>query len=241
MTPAAADISVLFDLDGTLLDHVGASDAAVIEALTGSWNPDVPVQEEYVLAEWARLETIHMGEFLSGTIDFAEQRRRRLRGLLASLGDERVWDDAAADLAFTAYLSAYEANWRAFDDVAPTLEVLSRLGVSIAILTNGDRDQQLAKASTLGLPENVRVIVPADVGAAKPAAEAFIGACDAVGWEPHRVVYVGDNAEVDARGSRAAGLRACWLNRTGLESPFDPVDEVVEISRLAQLVDLLSN
>lgn len=235
----AVTTAVMFDLDGTLLDHVGASDAAVLDAVAESWLPGRPVAPDEVLAEWARLEALHMGEYLTGTIDFAEQRRRRLRGLLAALGDDRPYDDDGADAAFTAYLSAYEANWRAFDDVEPTLGALARLGVPYAVLTNGDRDQQLAKAATLRLPDGVRVLTPADVGAAKPSATAFTVACESLGWVRDRVLYVGDNPDADARGSRAAGLNACWLNRTDHASPFQPAEGITEIKRLGELVGLL--
>jgi hypothetical protein len=40
-----------------------------------------------------------MGEYLAGAIDFTEQRRRRLRGFLATFGGIGPSDDAAADAA----------------------------------------------------------------------------------------------------------------------------------------------
>ncbi|MFC4785443.1 hypothetical protein ACT8ZV_13270 [Nocardioides sp. MAHUQ-72] len=67
------------------------------------------------------------------------------------LGDVRELDDRQADEAFLAYLSAYEASWRPFDDVRPTFDWLCEAGVEHAILSNGDRDQQLAKVAALGL------------------------------------------------------------------------------------------
>lgn len=232
-------VSVLFDLDGTLLDHVGASNSAVIDALDRAWMPGHDLSEERVLAEWARLEALHMAEYLAGEVDFAEQRRRRLRGLLASAGDERVLDDVAADLAFKAYLAAYESHWHAFPDVAPTVRQLHKRGVPFAMLSNGDRGQQLSKAASLELPIGARVLVPADVGAAKPDAAAFIGACEALQWDPRRVLYVGDNPEVDARGSRFAGLSACWVNRTSEPSPFEADEGIHEIEDLRGLVELV--
>lgn len=227
---------ILFDLDGTLLDHEGSSAAAVLDALA-TWLPGVEVDDEAVVARWSELERVHMAEYLAGSIDFHEQRRRRLRAFLATYGGIGLSHDAEADATFAVYASSYERSWRAFDDVGPALSRLAATGAAVAILTNGDRVQQTAKVTSMALPIDVTVLVPADVGAAKPSPLAFVRACEMLGWAPDEVVYVGDNFEVDVRGSAEAGLSACWLNRSG-----GPVPDGVPVphTRLTSLSELVT-
>ncbi|MDA8117048.1 MAG: HAD hydrolase-like protein [Actinomycetota bacterium] len=48
---------------------------------------------------------------------------------------------------------------------------------------------------------------------AKPAAAAFLEACDRLGTVPGATIHVGDNLRIDAEGPTVAGLVAVWLQR----------------------------
>ncbi len=66
-----------------------------------------------------------------------------------------------------------------------------------------------AKLQALGLSDYVDVAVSAterDVDAFKPDPRGFLVACERWNLAPERVLYVGDRAEVDAVGARAAGM-----------------------------------
>jgi phosphoglycolate phosphatase-like HAD superfamily hydrolase len=88
--------AVLFDLDGTLMDHDAARDAAIAELLSG---------DRALAGEWRRLEAIHYDEYAAGRCSFQEQRRRRVRGIHAAMGAEAP-ADAVCDEWFAAYLAA---------------------------------------------------------------------------------------------------------------------------------------
>ncbi len=79
--------AVLFDIDGTLLDHESASTASL---QARRWRPSVAALDaathDEALAEWRRLEELHYETYLSGEIDGPEQRRRRAAGILEWLG-----------------------------------------------------------------------------------------------------------------------------------------------------------
>jgi putative hydrolase of the HAD superfamily len=52
------------------------------------------------------------------------------------------------------------------------------------------------------------VVLPGDVGAAKPDARIFVHALQRLGLRPEEAVYVGDDADDDIAAAERAGLRA---------------------------------
>ncbi|MBO0699011.1 MAG: HAD family hydrolase, partial [Zavarzinella sp.] len=183
--------AVLFDVDGTLVDHRSAARHAIIAAAGDL----VPAADREALTErWLTLERRAMDDYLAGALSFAEQRRRRVRALAAEfglrLGDVDAW--------FARYLEAYECSWRAFPDARPTLRRL-RGRFDLGVVTNGDSGQQRRKLAAVGLePLLPLVVVSGDVGAAKPAPEIFHAACARLDLPPARVAFVGDDYETDA-------------------------------------------
>lgn len=229
MTPPRA---LLLDLDGTLLDHDAASQVALLAALEGSSLPH-EADASVPLARWRDLEVRHFQRYLDGELTFQEQRVVRTREFLAFHGVNDL-DDAALLRWFDRYLSRYEGAWCAFDDVHPFLRAVDELDVvpTLAVVTNGDHDQQSAKLVSSGL-DRIALFTSSTLGARKPDRAAFHRVCDALGVEPAEAWFCGDNREVDAVGAQEAGLHGIWLDRGG---------EVVRRgrpSRAATLMDML--
>jgi putative hydrolase of the HAD superfamily len=209
--------AVLFDLDGTLMDHDAARSAA-LQGHLGGWLPGLEADELARLEmEWQRLEAIHFDEYTRGECTFTEQRRRRVRGIRTVLEREPA-EELTADAWFAAYLRHYRAAWRAFDDVLPALSALEQAHPSAAlgVVTNGEGEPQRAKLAAIGLGERFPVVVASgEAGVAKPEAEIFALACERLGVEPAQAAHVGDRLDLDAEGALAAGLRGIWLDRLG--------------------------
>jgi putative hydrolase of the HAD superfamily len=143
---------VFFDLDGTLVDHRGAVLEAIGQIVGAAPNATVPPDELVTL--WWTLEGRHMHEYLAGECSFAEQHRRRLRSFLPMLGEPVPESPGLLDTWFAKrYLTVFEESWRSYPDVQPCLETLKRLlrGPRLAVLTNGDPEQQRAKLARFGL------------------------------------------------------------------------------------------
>jgi putative hydrolase of the HAD superfamily len=209
--------AVLFDLDGTLMDHEAAR-AAGLQAHLCEWLPGLETDELTRLAqEWQRLEALHYDEYTRGECTVAEQRRRRVRGMHAALAREPA-DELTADAWFGSYLRHYRAAWRAFDDVLPALAALAeaRPSVALGVVTNGEGEPQRAKLAAIGLSERFRITVASgEEGVAKPNAEIFALACERLEVERDQAAHVGDRLDLDAEGAAAAGLSGIWLDRSG--------------------------
>jgi len=231
--------AVLFDLDGTLMDH-DAARVFGLSAHVATLMPGLPGDELTRLdEEWQRLEALHYDEYAAGRISFQEQRRRRVRGLHDALGRPAP-SAAAADAWFAGYLGHYREAWRAFDDVLPALAALAQAfpGAALGIVTNGEGEAQRAKLAAIGVAERFPVVVASsEAGVSKPAAEIFALACEQLGVAPHEAAHVGDRLDLDAHGAAAAGLRGIWLDRP---RSGDAAPGVTTIATLHELPDALA-
>jgi putative hydrolase of the HAD superfamily len=89
---------------------------------------------------------------------------------------------------------------------ASTLEGLRREGYRLGVVANAEpwlRDV-LTAAGLSSLVDTV--VISAEVGIAKPDPAIFAFALEAVGVEPARALYVGDQPRVDGEGAAAAGI-----------------------------------
>ena len=103
-----------------------------------------------------------------------------------------------------------------YPEVAASLERLSRR-YPIASLTNGN-----ANLARIGLDHLFQATVSAHAhGTSKPDPVLFHIACRALDCAPDEVVHLGDDAELDVRGARGAGLHAVWINRANVPWPGD--------------------
>lgn len=227
---------VLFDLDGTLVDHDSALRQGLIGWLTSKKLATEQQCVEGLVELWDEVAERHFPAFRAREITFQEQRRRRLREFLPYLGVQTEGlDESALDLVFEDYLEHYEAAWSAYEDAAPCLAALRGLGLRTAVLSNGDQAQQEEKLLRTGLHHHFEVVMSSSaLGAAKPQPEAFRLACARLAVEPEAVTYVGDRLDVDAQAASAAGLRGVWLDRRGgSQGDFTPtvnsLDDLLEV------------
>jgi putative hydrolase of the HAD superfamily len=222
--------AVLFDLDGTLLDHEGAAGEAIVRLF-----PDV--DEAWLVRRWYELTESAVDRYLAGELDFVAQRRVRIVTLARELG-LGDWDDARADAWLAEYVALYKAAWRPFPEVRRVLDVLAGRGLRLGVITNGDAAQQRAKVEAIGLADVLPyVVASSEAGSAKPAAGIFRTACAGLGVPPDEAAYVGDRLVTDAQGAAAAGLAGVWLDRSGSAAPEDlTVPRITTLEALPRLL-----
>lgn len=203
--------AVFFDLDNTLFDHQSSARAGVTALLMGLGCPD----EAGLQRTWAELEGQYFHQYLQGNLSFQDQRRARMRSFLRAAGLEASQDEGALDDWFTAYLVAARAAWTALPDVSETLQKLRNSGTSIAVVTNGSQSQQVEKMQAMGIAKLVDDVFTSEAtGHAKPAAEAFLIPCAALGVAPAEALHVGDDPMADFEGAKRAGLQSVLLDRS---------------------------
>ncbi|MEU4898152.1 HAD family hydrolase [Streptomyces sp. NPDC044780] len=236
--------AVLFDLDGTLMNHDAASDAAVVATLLATARPEAEPEPEQVIRWWRELEAPAIDRYLAGEVTFQEQRRLRVTGLAQRCGLGR-WPDDRADAWFARYLERYEAEWHAYPDALPALRALTTHPDRplLGVVTNGDADQQWRKIAQVGLADWLpHVTTSSQAGSAKPEPTIFYTACAALQVNPARVVYVGDRLGTDAEAATAAGLHGVWLDRHGSRpSRTLTVPRIESLNELPAVIDGLSS
>jgi len=197
--------AVVFDLDGTLFDHAGASVTAVERFFAGLG----VAASDAVVAAWGDAERRHLDRWRRGEIDFADQRRARLAEVLPLAGLAPPRDADAADALFGRYLSEYRSVWRLFDGSVELVEAIRATGLRVGMLTNGTEEQQRDKLVVTGLDRHLDVVCSSEwIGAAKPDPAAFAAVAAALGVQVAECLLVGDDPEVDVAGARAAGMPA---------------------------------
>ena len=226
--------AIVFDVDGTLVDHDFAQRAGLQLHLAA--------RGQHLTSDlwdrWVAAEERQFARYLAGELSFGEQRRERVREFL-----DAPMSDSAADEWFAAYLTHFEASWRLFDDVVATLDALA--GRPVAAFSNVSGSYTRHKVETVGLTERFAVTWGVDdVGSAKPDPRTFLSLCAALGVEPARTMHVGDRYETDALGACAAGLVGVWLDR-GRGLARDPDASMVDpgvmvIHSLADVLPLLA-
>ncbi|TMR95867.1 HAD family hydrolase [Nonomuraea basaltis] len=221
---------VLFDLDGTLLDHRAAADAAITAWLSAHC-PGHPRLAE-VPGLWEGLEGPYLAMWQAGECSVDEQRRRRLRALCREL---LVEEPADLDAAYAGFAERYRRGWAAYPDACEAVEALP--GLALGVLTNGTQRMQEAKVRAIGLDGTLRTVLTGEVlgGHFKPSPAAYTGAAAALGLAPEEVLLVGDDVAKDVTGPAATGMRSVWLDRLGLEPAppgFPRITTLTDLPRL---------
>ena len=130
-------------------------------------------------------------------------RRARLR---ASSGLDVGVDELVAAIRFSAY-----------PDAIPALNGLRDRGLRLVAVSNWDCSlPRVLEGCGLGAMLDATV-TSAETGSRKPDPEIFAAALELAGCEPEEVLHVGDTAEEDVAGARAAGIRPLLIDRDGGE------------------------
>ena len=126
-----------------------------------------------------------------------------------------------------------------FPDVSETLLALKRLGLKIAILSNGSMPMLLAAVKNAGLAHLFDAILSADdVRVFKTHPAVYQLAVDRLSVEPHAIAFVSSNAW-DAYGASAFGMRVFWCNRYGQQPEKLPGNPDFVVRSLHEIPNLM--
>ena len=233
---------IVFDLDGTLLDHDAAELAALSKLYStlfvGENEPQRwPAFPDFAAA-WHAAAERGWQRYVEGELTFAAQRTWRVQQVLAMQQDSEpdsppLTEQEVSDI-FARYLALYEDSWSLYPDVLPCLEALS--AYPLGLITNGDGNQQRQKLQRTGIAEYfTSVVISGDVGAAKPQREIFERSAEDLGLKPSELLFIGDNPQTDVLGALGAGWQCIWLNRTCAERKI-AVPTVTQLTEVPCLI-----
>ena len=221
---------VLFDLDDTLCDYSLARRHRLERAFGGAFEASgrtCPPDMDDLIARSIALNphgVDHFPEVLAG------------HGLSdGEVAAAQHWyqTNRFHELAFFAQTQAALAAVRAQAHVA---------GRRVGVITNGPADVQRAKVELLGVEKLVDfVIISGEFGVHKPDPAIFREALR-IGHTPaQEAVYIGDSAEHDVAGARAAGLAIVWVNRDGEPWTGSGEPPALAIRNIAEIAQALTS
>lgn len=180
--------TVLFDLDGTLVDSAADLVGTVNRMLARRGMTELPLEPVSRLVGRGALPMLREG--------FAEA------GM--------AWDEAASLALLSEFVETYRPRLAEFTRPYPgaveTLAALRARGARLAIATNKRTDLSLDLTDALGLTVMVDAVIGPDrVSARKPSGAHLIEAVQAVGGDPTRAVMVGDS-QSDSLAAQDAGM-----------------------------------
>jgi FMN hydrolase / 5-amino-6-(5-phospho-D-ribitylamino)uracil phosphatase len=223
--------AICFDLDNTLWDVwpvIRSAEEAMYQFLAQRY-PRVVAAMTLEMMRAAREQTAAAHPQMRH--DFTFLRKQTLREHAREFG----YAEAMVEEAFDAFIRARN-EVELYEDVVPALEQL-RSRYRLFTASNGNAD--LGKIGLAHYFE--RTIAARHVGALKPDPAIFHKVIEGTDLQPHDVVYVGDDPQLDVEGARKAGMHAIWIDRQGVEWPVELQPASHAVKSLAELVRLLGS
>ncbi|PZO36637.1 MAG: L-2-haloalkanoic acid dehalogenase [Pseudanabaena frigida] len=188
--------SVLFDLDGTLLDR----EASV---------------EQFIAAQYdrlvAHLSHIRKTDYVSRFIELD------CRG---HVWKDKVYQTMVAELeiggiGWQELLDDYETQFQfhciPFDFLFDVLNILKQQGYLLGIITNGLGKFQTRSIEELKIKDYFDVILISEIEKVrKPQPEIFQRAIDRLGVSASNSVFIGDHPEADILGAKNVNMKTIW-------------------------------
>ncbi len=223
--------TIFFDLDMTLWDH-NKSQTESIRKLCKKFDLDFPRTD--IIYKQVNDEFWQI--FIKGQIDLEDMRVERFEETLKRLG--KVNYDCAN--ISKEYLKFYSETIYLIEDAEELLKNLYPY-FKLGILTNGFNDTQNQKLNSSSIIKYITYnISVSETNVFKPAFEFFDYAMKLSGDKPKEIVCVGDNFEADVIGAKNAGWHVVWFNSENKPNPSPDIEPDATISRLMELLGLLS-
>jgi len=182
------DLTIVFDLDGTLIDTAPDLIHATNHVIVGEGLAPMPAE---ALRPW-----------------ISHGARRLIEVGLAARGQNRT--SAEVDVLLDRFLAYYEANIavesRPFEGLLSVLDTAAAAGARLAVCTNKREYLSRMLLDQLALTPRFAAIAGRDTfPVCKPHPDHLFGAIRLAGGDPTRAVMVGDS-DVDVATAKAAGI-----------------------------------
>lgn len=226
---SAAVRAIFFDAVGTLLhpEPPAAEVYAAVGRRLGSRRTPADVAARFAAAfqreeEFDRRHGLRTSE---------ERETRRWRNIVAFALDDAARPEQCFQELFEHF--ARPESWRCPPEAAGVLNHLHQRGYTLGLASNYDGRLRRVLAGRPELERLRHLVISAEVGWRKPAAEFFQALTRVAGGPADAVLYVGDDLDNDYHAARAAGMQAVLFDPRGRVPTAD--------DRIARLDELLHN
>jgi phosphoglycolate phosphatase len=215
-----AGATVVFDLDGTLVDTAPDLVGALNVVLEEQSLPALPLQLARVMVGRGARALIEQGFSAAGA----------------------PLDAAHAPRLFDRFIEVYRGRIalesRPFAGVEAALDDLTGAGAVLSICTNKFTDLSLALLDALGLTRRFAAVIGPDLAPApKPDPRHLIAAIESAGGRADRALMVGDSAS-DVGAARAASVPSIVVSFGYTEIPAEDLGGDHLIDHFSELPDL---
>jgi putative hydrolase of the HAD superfamily len=213
--------SVIFDLDGTLLDR-DKSIAQFIAVQYDQLNPH--------LSHISKID--YTNRFIELDCHGYVWKDRVYQDLVTELAIKTIsWQELLDD-----YEQQFQFHCLPFPDLVEMLDTLKQQGYLLGIISNGRGEFQTKAISGLGIQDYFDVILISELEQVrKPQPEIFQRAMTRLGVAAQASVFVGDNPEADIMGAKSAKMQTIWkrssqwMEAVGADATIDELSEIPAI------------
>ncbi len=160
---------------------------------------------------------------------FAEYERQILAGAEVDVSIEqalRIWER----------IQKIPYKMEVFEDVLPVMQSLKKQGLTLALISNMNRDGN-ELIESMGLTNYVHFAVTSkDVGSEKPHAPIFLAALRKAKVDPSKAIHVGDQLTSDVQGASAVGIAPVLLDRDINHPSHDSCPRIESLKELPNLI-----
>ena len=210
--------SVLFDLDGTLLDR----DTSIKQFIWAQYDRLID-----------RLSHIPKSDYITRFIELDCHGHVWKDKVYQTLVEKFEISGISWEELLDDYETQFQFHCVPFPGLIEMLTTLKQQGYLLGIITNGRGKFQDRAISGLGIRDYFDTILISEIEQVrKPQPEIFHRAIDRLGVLAQASVFVGDNPEADILGAKNAKMRTIWKRNSHWLEPKEAdaiIDELCEI------------
>ena len=239
MAPSNQFKVIFFDLDNTLFDRTHSWDKA-ISAMQIQHAELRNFDTSELVSQFQSATAFACKQYMKRRITYEEKDFTVFSFFFSSIGLQPPTRSQVEDLE-QVYQAAYRSDRRATPGTIETLVRLREQGYTLAIITNGETNNQVSKAKDIGVFDLVDAIITSeDAQSTKPERQVFDLALSKFGASASLCLMVGDKPCSDISGALSVGMSGVlYAPSSKHTSTMVSGYEVRTISHMCQLLGYL--
>ena len=221
--------AILFDLDGTLVQH----GHVLLPDQLAAWGYPRPAP---VVDKAFAIQIQWFYTYTATLMAAGREDPHLFRRLYERVALQLEIDDPGVPLRMVAFFAANPVP-PLFDDVWPLLLPLQQAKLPLGIITQRDRQGAMRFLAEHSLTRSFAVLVAGDDGhGRKPTPDPFHAALGKISVAPDRAIFIGDRIDDDCAGAAAAGLTPFLIDRSNQHADETAAGDFVSLHRLTDLL-----